>query len=76
MKIIFIAQLGGSTPNDLQHIELNVIAQKKCDEMHSNKITISHICTLTKAGEGACHVSIFQASHFQTKTCEYIISKW
>lgn len=57
IEIIIIVQLGGSTPNDLQHIKLNVIAQKKCEDMHTNKITISHICTLTKAGEGACHVS-------------------
>lgn len=50
-------QFGGETPNELQHINLTVIGRNQC-KREQNKITESHICTLTKAGEGACHVSI------------------
>lgn len=46
----------GSTPNDLQYINLTVISQEACQEKQStHKIYESEICTLTKAGEGACH---------------------
>lgn len=50
-------QLGGSTPNKLQEINLKVISQIRCIAQVAVPITESHICTLTKAGEGACHVS-------------------
>ncbi|GAB1867486.1 Chymotrypsin-1 [Camponotus japonicus] len=46
--------LGGIVPDKLQQIELNVYDQDKCKQTHSN-LQSSHICTLTKAGEGACH---------------------
>ncbi|KAJ8684312.1 hypothetical protein QAD02_020104 [Eretmocerus hayati] len=50
-------ELGGSVPNNLQQIDLKVIDQKQCKKHWSPiyKITESHICTLTAAGEGACH---------------------
>ncbi|KAL6448584.1 hypothetical protein ACFW04_000457 [Cataglyphis niger] len=46
--------LGGRVPDKLQQIELNVYDQNKCKRSHPN-LQPSHICTLTKAGEGACH---------------------
>ncbi|KAG5331698.1 CTR1 protein, partial [Acromyrmex heyeri] len=48
--------VGGRTPNNLQEIELIVYPQEECKTAQP-KVTDSHICTLTKAGEGACHVS-------------------
>ncbi|KAL6265047.1 hypothetical protein P5V15_005138 [Pogonomyrmex californicus] len=45
---------GGQVPNNLQEIELNVYDQGKCSLRHW-QVQSSHICTLTKAGEGACH---------------------
>ncbi|XP_058799502.1 chymotrypsin-2-like [Phymastichus coffea] len=49
--------LGSAAPNKLQEIDLNLYDQDKCkNEMsYVTKITISHICTKTKLGEGACH---------------------
>ncbi|GAB1867485.1 Chymotrypsin-1-like [Camponotus japonicus] len=47
-------RLGGSAPNNLQEIDLIIYPQQQCKSEHSNLI-YSHICTLTKAGEGACH---------------------
>ncbi|KAM0733577.1 Chymotrypsin-1 [Formica fusca] len=46
--------LGGQIPNNLQQIELKVYDQNKCRQEHGN-VQSSHICTLTKTGEGACH---------------------
>ncbi|XP_036138349.1 chymotrypsin-1-like [Monomorium pharaonis] len=46
--------LGGSIPNTLQEIELIVYPQKNC-ERDQWRVIDSHICTLTKRGEGACH---------------------
>lgn len=48
--------LGSSLPDKLQELELRVIAQDECKTVH-NMLTRDHICTLTKTGEGACHVS-------------------
>ncbi|XP_011873943.1 PREDICTED: chymotrypsin-1-like [Vollenhovia emeryi] len=45
---------GGIVPNNLQEIELSVYSQAKCKQTHWN-VQSSHICTLTKVGEGACH---------------------
>ncbi|XP_014471749.1 PREDICTED: serine protease 53-like [Dinoponera quadriceps] len=47
-------RLGGSTPNNLQEIDLQVYPYNKCKIMHS-QVRESHICSLTKEGEGACH---------------------
>ncbi|KAL6448586.1 hypothetical protein ACFW04_000458 [Cataglyphis niger] len=47
-------KLGGIPPNSLQEIDLIIYPQKKCKSIYSNVIS-SHICTLTKAGQGACH---------------------
>ncbi|XP_077267757.1 chymotrypsin-1-like [Temnothorax americanus] len=46
--------LNGRVPNNLQEIELSVHSQAKCRQRHGNVLS-SHICTLTRAGEGACH---------------------
>ncbi|KAG5322236.1 CTR1 protein, partial [Pseudoatta argentina] len=46
--------VGGRTPNNLQEIELIVYPQEECKTAQP-KVTDSHICTLTKAGEEACH---------------------
>ncbi|XP_072743937.1 transmembrane protease serine 9-like [Anoplolepis gracilipes] len=47
-------RLGGTPPNSLQEIELIIYSQQLCKSVYSNVID-SHICTLTEAGEGACH---------------------
>ncbi|XP_050465746.1 chymotrypsin-1-like [Cataglyphis hispanica] len=47
-------KLGGIPPNSLQEIDLMIYPQKKCNSVYPNVIS-SHICTLTKAGQGACH---------------------
>ncbi|KYQ53536.1 Chymotrypsin-1, partial [Trachymyrmex zeteki] len=44
----------GSIPNNLQEIELIVYPQGDCKRVES-KVRDSHICTLTKEGEGACY---------------------
>ncbi|XP_033221043.1 chymotrypsin-1-like [Belonocnema kinseyi] len=44
----------GKAPNDLQHINVNVIPQKDCLST-SFRVTNNNICTLNKKGEGACH---------------------
>ncbi|XP_046747997.1 chymotrypsin-1-like [Diprion similis] len=41
-------------PNDLQQISLNIISQEAC-LARSILTSASNICTLTVAGEGACH---------------------
>ncbi|XP_058799506.1 chymotrypsin-2-like [Phymastichus coffea] len=48
-------QAGGRAPNILQEIVLRVISQTKCANAMTVAITESHICTLTKVGEGACN---------------------
>ncbi|KAG5328502.1 CTR1 protein, partial [Acromyrmex charruanus] len=45
---------GGITPDKLQEIELNVYDQDKCHQSQ-RRVQSSHICTLTRIGEGACH---------------------
>ncbi|XP_018048795.1 PREDICTED: chymotrypsin-1-like [Atta colombica] len=45
---------GGITPDKLQEIELNVYDLNKCHQKQ-RKVQFSHICTLTRIGEGACH---------------------
>jgi trypsin len=48
--------LGGGTPDDLQQILLAAISVKACqDAQGQSNIRDTQICTLTKAGEGACH---------------------
>ncbi|XP_055321233.1 transmembrane protease serine 9-like [Sitodiplosis mosellana] len=50
-------QVGGATPQLLQIIKLNAVQTKRCRAIHGPSAPVhnSHICTLTKAGEGACH---------------------
>lgn len=50
-------QVGGNTPNKLQYINLVIESQAKCKQAHW-QVRDSHICTFTKRGEGACHVSL------------------
>ncbi|XP_077267756.1 chymotrypsin-1-like [Temnothorax americanus] len=47
----------GRNPNNLQEIELSVHSQAKCRQawLRNMNVLSSHICTLTRAGEGACH---------------------
>jgi len=45
----------------LQEIELIVYLQKECKDQWS--VIDSHICTLTKEGEGACQVSMNDYHH-------------
>ncbi|XP_034935567.1 transmembrane protease serine 9-like [Chelonus insularis] len=47
--------VGSSLPDKLQEIDLMVITHEKCLNYHPAYITKSHVCTLTKVGEGACH---------------------
>ncbi|XP_017754464.1 PREDICTED: chymotrypsin-1-like [Eufriesea mexicana] len=46
--------LGGNSPNNLQYIDLIVEKQDACKKAQW-RVQSSHICTLTKVGEGACH---------------------
>ncbi|XP_066594933.1 transmembrane protease serine 9-like [Prorops nasuta] len=45
---------GGALPNHLQEINLVTTTEKACKASHW-QVTNSHICTLTKRGEGACN---------------------
>ncbi|XP_063834045.1 chymotrypsin-2-like [Ostrinia nubilalis] len=49
----------GRLPNDLMQLELKSITYEECKEAHKNVNAVfeTQICALTKAGEGACHVS-------------------
>ncbi|XP_011686377.1 PREDICTED: acrosin-like [Wasmannia auropunctata] len=46
-------RFGGNCSNNLQEIKLKVYPQKDCKAVQ-RKVIDSHICTLTKEGEGAC----------------------
>ncbi|OAD62541.1 Chymotrypsin-1 [Eufriesea mexicana] len=51
---IYGFKLGGNSPNNLQYIDLIVEKQDACKKAQW-RVQSSHICTLTKVGEGACH---------------------
>lgn len=55
----------GSIPNQLQFINLKVIGSVDCERKLGLgiRITDSHICTLTRAGQGACFVS-FNSNYY------------
>lgn len=65
LNVYLFLQLGGNPPNNLQYINLIIETQAKCKQAHS-RVQASHICTYTKVGEGACHVSIVIIFYIQT----------
>ncbi|XP_014215791.1 chymotrypsin-2-like [Copidosoma floridanum] len=48
---------GGRIPNNLQEITVKILNQEKCKSFWDKMMLIqeSHVCTLTKEGEGACN---------------------
>lgn len=59
---------GGRLPKVLQKIALKSISHKTCSDIYNGSdVDIGHICTLTKAGEGACNVIVFELflEHFE-----------
>lgn len=53
-------QANGAAAQRLQIITLNAVSTERCRNIYKNEdveVHDSHICTLTKAGEGACNVS-------------------
>lgn len=48
--------MGGALPQRLQVIKLKSVSTERCKKIyHGGNVHDSHICTFTKAGEGACH---------------------
>lgn len=48
--------LSGPLPNNLQFLNLLTVSNAQCAEAHAPyDVFDSNICTLTQAGEGACH---------------------
>lgn len=39
-------------------LNLTVISTPECRELNGDDVHDSHLCTLNKAGEGACYVSL------------------
>lgn len=57
---MFFSQAGGQSPQMLQIINLKAVSTEKCSDIYGGgDVHESHICSLTKAGEGACNVSNF-----------------
>lgn len=43
-------------PRFLQVINIKAISNQKCNQYYRNSIDDTHLCTLTKRGEGVCSV--------------------
>ncbi|KAK0174863.1 hypothetical protein PV327_010584 [Microctonus hyperodae] len=65
-------KLWGSSPNELQEIQLKLVSYKNCKE-HQTEITSNHICSYSRYGEGICHGDSggpLVADGYQVKTLE------
>ncbi|XP_021698904.1 chymotrypsin-2 [Aedes aegypti] len=52
-----LTSTNGRIPTKLQTIDLKYISNEECKQLHGggSEVSIGHICTLTKTGEGACN---------------------
>lgn len=57
-------QYPGDLPNKLQMINLKALSVEACQSLFNgiNPVFESQICSLTKSGEGACHVSPYNCA--------------
>lgn len=55
-NIRLLFQAGGAVPQILQTIDLKAVSTDRCKKIFGGRnVHDSHICTLTKVGEGACN---------------------
>lgn len=56
-NIHLLFQAGGAVPQILQTIDLKAVSTDRCKTIYDGQQLVhdSHICTLTKVGEGACN---------------------
>ncbi|KAI7815638.1 Serine protease, partial [Rhyzopertha dominica] len=49
-------QVGGSTPNNLQFLNVATVTNTECAQRQSpNQIFSTQVCTFSRSGQGACH---------------------